>query len=522
MADVFISYSRRNKEFVKALHQALTHHRYDAWIDWEDIPLTADWWAEIQRGIEAADTFIFVITPASIASKVCGQEIDHAVANNKRLMPILHEDGFNSDRMHPAIGKHNWLFFRPEDDFKTAFASLVQALKTDLDHVRLHTRLLVRAREWQQADKRPDLLLRGQDLEDSEHWLATAEKIPAPSALHQDYIFSSRQAEMERQRRERRRLRIFSGVVTGLALVASGLAGWAWQQRQVAIAQRQIAYEQRDIAQQQSKIAFAHQLASEAQAVGSASQLLKAREDSITATESQVAFGLATLAPEVADILRADQPRLLAISPSEEYVAIITQNYGLKVWHLASQGIGLDWQGAAPVVEVGFSPDNALLTVATEDGALHIWRVGKTQFTPVETLTGHGASLTDTAFSPDGRYLATGSKDFTVRVWDLANILNLRSRQTTLLRSGGPVTAVNFSPDGNYIVSASRDNVVRVWSMAGENILCIIHNQPLNLVRFNADNDKLGSISGDTLVRMWPWPGLIDTPQDFPQIRPSC
>ncbi|ESA34684.1 wd40 repeat-containing protein [Leptolyngbya sp. Heron Island J] len=60
MPDVFISYSRKDKAFVQVLHQALLESHYDSWVDWEDIPLTADWWEEIKAGIESADTFIFV------------------------------------------------------------------------------------------------------------------------------------------------------------------------------------------------------------------------------------------------------------------------------------------------------------------------------------------------------------------------------------------------------------------------------------------------------------------------------
>ncbi|MGD1857163.1 MAG: toll/interleukin-1 receptor domain-containing protein [Leptolyngbyaceae cyanobacterium] len=82
MTDVFISYSRKDKAFVQVLNQALTNSKYDAWVDWENIPLTADWWEEIKAGIEAADTVIFVIRPASNATKVCGLEIDHAAENN--------------------------------------------------------------------------------------------------------------------------------------------------------------------------------------------------------------------------------------------------------------------------------------------------------------------------------------------------------------------------------------------------------------------------------------------------------
>jgi len=121
MTDVFISYSRKDKEFVKTLHQALTESQYNTWVDWEDIPLTADWWEEIKAGIESANTFLFVISPDSISSKVCAQEIEHAVANNKRLLPIVRRDGFDMNLVNPSLGKHNWLFFRAGDDFNHSF-----------------------------------------------------------------------------------------------------------------------------------------------------------------------------------------------------------------------------------------------------------------------------------------------------------------------------------------------------------------------------------------------------------------
>ena len=56
MTDVFISYSRKDKEFVQVLNQDMVESKYDAWVDWENIHLTADWWAEIQAGIEATES----------------------------------------------------------------------------------------------------------------------------------------------------------------------------------------------------------------------------------------------------------------------------------------------------------------------------------------------------------------------------------------------------------------------------------------------------------------------------------
>ncbi len=42
MADVFISYSRKDKGFAARLHQALTGRQREAWVDLEDIPPTAE------------------------------------------------------------------------------------------------------------------------------------------------------------------------------------------------------------------------------------------------------------------------------------------------------------------------------------------------------------------------------------------------------------------------------------------------------------------------------------------------
>ena len=79
MSDVFISYSRRDIDFVRHLFDQLKARDREAWADWQDIPPTADWLAEIYSGIEAANTFLFVISPDSVASEICTLEIEHAV-----------------------------------------------------------------------------------------------------------------------------------------------------------------------------------------------------------------------------------------------------------------------------------------------------------------------------------------------------------------------------------------------------------------------------------------------------------
>ncbi|MBW4695571.1 MAG: CHASE2 domain-containing protein [Lyngbya sp. HA4199-MV5] len=199
MADVFISYSRKDKKFVESLYAALNANKRDIWVDWEAIPLTTDWWLEIQAGIEQADTFIFIITPDSIASSVCNQEIDHAVRHNKRIMPIVHRE-VDMRQVRNALAKHNALFFREEDDFDTAFALLLKALDTDLKHVRMHTRLLVRSLEWEREGRDLSFLLRDRDLEASERWLEQAtDKDPRPTERQIQYIIASQQLRQQQQ-----------------------------------------------------------------------------------------------------------------------------------------------------------------------------------------------------------------------------------------------------------------------------------------------------------------------------------
>jgi CHAT domain-containing protein len=196
MADVFISYSRKDKPFVQVLHQALAESKYDAWVDWEDIPITADWWEEIKAGIEAADTFVFVISPDSVTSRVCGKEVDHAMAHNKRLVPIVRREVPDKLTLKEALKRHNWLYFRDQDGFEQSFQKLVKALDIDLEHTREHTRILIRTLEWDQKQRSESLLLRGDDLLEAEQWLAKSiGQAPLPTDLQQTFIKTSRSVE---------------------------------------------------------------------------------------------------------------------------------------------------------------------------------------------------------------------------------------------------------------------------------------------------------------------------------------
>ncbi len=203
MAKIFISYSRKDIDFAKRLTGELQKNNVDFWIDWEGIPPTVDWWKEIQKGIEESDIFLFLISPDSTTSKVCGQEINCAVQNGKRLIPMVVRET-QWGEAHLTLGHLNYIFFREQDDFQAALQNLLTAIHTDYDWVQVHRRLQVKALEWERNNRENSFLLRGKDLRDAEAQLnVNSEKEPHPTGLQLEYVAQSAKFQMEEQEQQR-------------------------------------------------------------------------------------------------------------------------------------------------------------------------------------------------------------------------------------------------------------------------------------------------------------------------------
>lgn len=83
---------------------------------------------EIHKGIEQSDCFLFVLSPDSIKSEVCNWEVDHAVKNGKRIIPVVCRD-VDYREVRKELASLNWIFFRADgDDFNAAMKLLLKAL----------------------------------------------------------------------------------------------------------------------------------------------------------------------------------------------------------------------------------------------------------------------------------------------------------------------------------------------------------------------------------------------------------
>ncbi|MGA9567697.1 MAG: TIR domain-containing protein [Candidatus Korobacteraceae bacterium] len=251
MAEVFISYARVDQGFARDLNHALQKLKRDTWIDWRSIPDSAEWRAEIFAAIDAADNFLFIISPDSLRSEMCKLEVAHALAGKKRVTTILYHP-VDWNELLPGLREIQWIHY-PELGFDETFRRLIAALDTDLEWVRQHTRLAEKARDWENSKRNESFLLRGMALQDALKWLAQSTVVNEPKVLplQEEYIRASQKWEAgeierlkeltEHETRQKKRFRRFSlvlGVALLLALAAVGVALW---QRSVAHAREMIS-----------------------------------------------------------------------------------------------------------------------------------------------------------------------------------------------------------------------------------------------------------------------------------------
>lgn len=511
MADVFVSYSRKDRDLVGRLHQALETKGRETWVDWEGIPPTAEWLAEIRAAVESADNFLFVLSPDSIASKVCRLELEHAVAHHKRLIPVVHREVSAAD-VPESLGSFNWIFFRSEDDFESAFETLLRALDTDLEWRKEHTRLLVRALQWDGRGRNDAFLLRGSDLKAGEAWLAAAgaQKEMRPAQLHGEYIAASRRGATKR-------LRMLLGSVAFAAIVAVVLAVLAFRQSRLAEDRRVLAEQNRKEAVESAGRAdrnaeTARLNADEARRNAGVAeerrreaeeQRQAAVEERNTALSRELAthsvLSLAT-DPELSLLLAREAAR---VRPTEQ--AEMTLRSAILQSHVRMVLRG----HSDPVKTLGFRKDGKRLVTAASDVGL-IWdaETGK----PICELKGHTGTIWHAEFGADGkRVITTG--DRAARIWNAETC----ALQHTLNGEGDFQVWAEFSPDGKLAVVAGRheestkDDMGRVWDVNSGKLLSVLkgHEEVVTRARVSPDASRFLTASRDKTARLWDADGKL-------------
>ena len=422
MPDVFVSYSRRDSEFVRRLADSVSERGKEVWLDTEGIADAEVFPEAIKRAIEQSDAFVFVITPASVQSAYCENEVDYAREMQKRIVPVL-RDPVPDGELPPEIRDRNWIPFTDDAQFDPSLERLVNALDTDLDGARAHTRWLVKALEWDSEGRDKSFLLRGSELKSAEGWLAAnpEDADPAPTAVQREYLLASREAAARRQRS----LVAASGAV---ALLSIGLLIFALISRGQAISAGARAVSER---------------------IGARSQALAAESEAQLPNDPEISLILGMRAvreratPQSLFALRAalDASPLQRALPNVSPPGSCGGNGGLAA---------------------AYSPDGRQIAEAACNGSLRLFDAGSLRLV---RAVHPGGQLSSVAYSPTGSLLAVGTATGVVLVNPATG--SVRARLTAVPRAPAPgVSQIAFSRDGRTL-AADDPAGVTVWTLPG-------------------------------------------------------
>jgi len=502
---VFLSYSRKDSAFSNRLVDALNARGFEAYLDKKDI-LPGEPWERLDALILSADAIGFVISPDSIASKVCAWEVERTESLQKKLLPLVHRPVADAD-VPPRLARLNYIFLREEDDFDAALSTLAVALETDIAWIRQHTHIGELAQRWDSAG-RPTVggrLLRGEELTDAETWLLTSPKgAPDPTEVQRAYVQASRgfeTSEIEKERAQIARTRRFqkrsAWALGGVGLLVLAMtANVILQQRDTDRREATVFLNPVDKAMEEERYDRAMRYALQAlPARGAApwspvSSALEAKlGGAALMSRLQRTLPIATGFRRVMAVLSPDGKRV-AVQGGDSSIRVLDAASGTTVVTLADSAVkGVLWH-------LTFSPDGERIAVASSHD-VRVWEAATGK--PVAALTGHKGNVTSVAFSPDGRRVVTTSSgnanDLTARVWDAAT-----GQPVAVLKGHTKgLESAAFNPDGSRVVTASDDTTARIWDAHSGRQLGVLvgHREPVAHASFSPDGRLVLTASKD-------------------------
>ncbi|NES95885.1 MAG: TIR domain-containing protein [Desertifilum sp. SIO1I2] len=503
--DVFVSYSRTDSDFARRLNDALQIQGKTTWFDQESIASGSDFQQEIYRGIENSDHFLFIISPNSIQSPYCADEVEYAKSLNKRIVTILHRP-VNPADLHPVLASVQWIDFNQYDgDFSANFKELIRTLDTDLVHLHAHTRLLVRAIEWDNKERKESLLLRGDDLEEAEQWLVqSATKNPKPTSLQQDYINSSRSVEEATQQAARilqeavakgqRRIQIGTAVMA-IALVAAGLAGLSARR---AIHQTKQAQSGIEVATAKEEILTGQPfdaLLIALQAGQNLKPYIQSKDPQWDELKVRATNALQLALSEVREknsLKHKNTPTFFYFTPNGQTLISGCIDRTLYVWNAEN---GQLIRSFNQVQAFDVSADGQILVLVSSDNEIQLWRTDTGEL--LDTLKGAQGTIRNVQFSPDARSLVSINFDNVLQLWNLTDGQSIKTL--------GTVQDFTFSSNSQTIAATTSDRAIQLWNATtGKPLSTLKGSQAqVSLLKFSPDDRAIATVSDNRTMQLW-------------------
>lgn len=137
--EIFISYSRRDQEFVARLASDLNAQVAGVWFDQSAIQPGEKWQDEIREGIRNCKAFILVLSPDAQRSRHVQAEVQQALEPGKRILPVIYRAADWQDQFATLVRDVQTLDLRSgsyTDNFHKLVDGLVEAGAARVVHER--------------------------------------------------------------------------------------------------------------------------------------------------------------------------------------------------------------------------------------------------------------------------------------------------------------------------------------------------------------------------------------------------
>src|SRR6266851_4958425 len=240
----------------------------------------------------------------------------------------------------------------------TAWPRLRAWIDSDREGLRTRQRITATAHAWDEAGRDSAVLLRGAQLAIARDWAADPVNRFSLTPLAREFVDTGTAQEKlhnEAERRRTRRLRRLVATLTVLVLATVALAGYAFQQREVATTARNDA-QSREVAIEASQIRD--------QSVSLAGQLSLAAYRIAPTAQARAALLEASGTPAAARLAdSADVVQSVSLSPDHRVLAVAAADGTLRLWDVARParpvplGRSLTAVDRSPLYTTAFAPN---------------------------------------------------------------------------------------------------------------------------------------------------------------------